>query len=112
EFIFLTHDRADHAKEYYSDKLNEHIHLIPSDVFVDPLDIVKLSIGGFEHILPFPTTYLTDKEHRIIDVEIGGIPVGEIRRVDGTVDVFYTQEEATELVLEMYGPIVQQALKD
>ena len=110
EFIFLTHDRAGRAKSHFLDKLGSNVHVIPSTQFMNVMNIVKLTIGGFDHILPFPTTYITDKNHKIISIEIGGAAVGTIPTKDGGTKE-YSKADAHKNTLDRYEPLITNAIE-
>ncbi len=71
EFVFFTQDTQEKAQDIASN-LHPKIKVIPSLKKVDPNGLNKIDVGGFQHILPFPTTYFVNSNKIISDIKVGG----------------------------------------
>lgn len=83
DFLVLTHDPGKRAQEYAAKFDSERIRVIPSSETIDIMEAIKLKIGDFNHIFPFPTAYFIDKDFRIVDIRIGGSLPGEFPNPEG-----------------------------
>ncbi|WP_375578269.1 TlpA disulfide reductase family protein [Marivirga tractuosa] len=69
-FIVLAHDTSDKLKKY-ADQFNSNIHLIPSDKEVNAGKLLKLEVGEFQSVFPFPATFSIDANGIIQNVLLG-----------------------------------------
>lgn len=69
-FIVLAHDTPDKLQKY-ADQFNSNIHLIPSDKEVNAGKLLKLEVGEFQSVFPFPATFSIDANGIIQNVLLG-----------------------------------------
>lgn len=100
-FVLLTHDKVETAIQL-REKLNKKIILIPSTDYKNIMNIVKLQIDKFKHILPFPTTYFSDINHILYAIRPGGLVAGE----------HYTKDEVFKLTIERFTEQLDLALEN
>jgi thiol-disulfide isomerase/thioredoxin len=74
-FIVLTHDTSDKL-EGYAKKFSSNINLIPSESEINASGFVKLKVGEFQSIFPFPATYTIDSDGIIQNVLLGAPRAG------------------------------------
>lgn len=92
----MAHDTPDKLGKY-ADQLNSRIHLVPSDSIVNASKVIKLKVGQFQSIFPFPTTFFIDSKGVIENVLIGGPRAGTFGGKT------YTEEEVHETNLKRLG---------
>jgi thiol-disulfide isomerase/thioredoxin len=95
-FIILAHDTSDKL-EKYANQLNPEIHLIPSDSIVNASNVIKLKVGRFQSIFPFPATLSIGADGVIQNVMIGGPRAGTYGGKTTT------EEEVFEINMERLG---------
>lgn len=74
-FIVLTHDTADKLAEYAKD-FNSNIHLVPSESEINASGFIKLQVGEFQSIFPFPATFIIRSDGIIENVLLGAPRAG------------------------------------
>lgn len=74
-FIVLAHDTPNKLKNYV-DQFNSNIHLIPSEKEVNAGKLLKLDVGEFQSVFPFPATFSIDANGVIQNVLLGAPRAG------------------------------------
>ncbi|MGJ3235990.1 TlpA family protein disulfide reductase [Marivirga sp.] len=74
-FIVLTHDTADKLAEY-AKEFNTNIHLVPSETEINASGFIKLQVGEFQSIFPFPATFTIHSDGIIENVLLGAPRAG------------------------------------
>ncbi|MGM0582019.1 MAG: TlpA family protein disulfide reductase [Bacteroidota bacterium] len=69
-FIVLAHDTPDKLKKY-ADQFNSNIHLVPSEKEVNAGKLLKLEVGEFQSVFPYPATISIDANGIIQNVLLG-----------------------------------------
>ncbi|WP_296620898.1 TlpA disulfide reductase family protein [Marivirga sp.] len=74
-FIILAHDTPNKL-EKYAKQINPNIHLVPSENQVNANQFIKLEVGEFQSVFPYPTTFTIDANGIIQNVLIGAPRAG------------------------------------
>lgn len=93
QFLVLTHDVGKRAQEFAAKFDQKRVLVVPSLTTLDIMDAIKLKVGEFNHLFPFPTAYFLDKDRRIVGIQIGGSLAGEFPDEEGNI-LTITKEQA------------------
>ena len=74
-FVVVAHDTPDKLKEY-AKKFNSNIHVIPSEREVNASGFIKLEVGEFQSVFPFPATISISSNGKIQNVLLGAPRAG------------------------------------
>jgi len=74
-FVIVAHDTPGKLKKY-AKEINSGIHLVPSAKEVNASNFIKLQVGEFKSVFPFPTSFFIDGDGIIQKTLIGAPRAG------------------------------------